>query len=105
MKSTVTILLAFLTVAGAAQAMVVSAKVGPLLREAQQMIMAKNYKGATAKLNDAEAVKSNADDETVINQMRQAIATSSLDPTKPQCSSASMGVTDCNGHPAIRAQP
>jgi hypothetical protein len=70
-------LLALLTVAGPAQAMIVSAKVGPLLNQAMQMINAKDYKGATAKLNEAEAVKSNPDDETVINQMRQAIAISS----------------------------
>jgi phage gp29-like protein len=51
----------------------VSMKVGPLLKEAQQMIAAKNYEGATAKLNKAEAVKFNPDDETVITQMRQAV--------------------------------
>ena len=44
--------------AGLAQAMVVSLKVGPLLKQAQQMMAAKNYKGATDKLNEAEAVKS-----------------------------------------------
>lgn len=104
MKRTAAILLAFLTVAGPAQAMVVSAKVGPLLKEAQQMIIAKNYKGATAKLNEAEAVKSNPDDETVINQMRQAIAVSSSDPTQPNCTSARMGITKCDGR-AIGAQP
>ena len=70
-------LLALLIMAGPAQAMIVSAKVGPLLNQAMQMINAKDYKGATAKLNEAEAVKSNPDDETVINQMRQAIAISS----------------------------
>jgi hypothetical protein len=51
---------------------IVSPKVGPLLKEAQQMIAAKNFEGATVKLNEAEAVKVYADDETVINQMRRA---------------------------------
>lgn len=51
----------------------VSAKVGPLLRQAQQMIAAKNYDGAAAKLDEAETVKFNPDDETVINQMRHAV--------------------------------
>jgi hypothetical protein len=104
MKRTAVALLAFLIMAGAAQAMVVSAKVGPLLKEAQQMMIAKNYKGATAKLNEAEAVKSNPDDETVINQMRQAIAASSSDPTQPSCTSAQMGITRCDGR-AIGSQP
>jgi hypothetical protein len=38
------------------------------------MIADKNFEGATAKLNEAEAVKSNPDDEKVINQMRRAVA-------------------------------
>jgi hypothetical protein len=58
----------------------VSKEVGPLLKEAQQMIAAKNYEGAMAKLNEAEAVKSNPDDETVINQFRRFIAVSSSRP-------------------------
>jgi len=90
--------------AGHAQAMVVSPRVGPLLKEAQQMIAAKNYKGATAKLNEAEAVKSNPDDETVINQMRRAIAVSSADLTQPHCTSDRMAVTNCNGR-AVGTQP
>ena len=104
MKTIAVILLAFLTVAGAAQTMVVSAKVGPLLQEAQKMIAAKDYEGATAKLNEAEAVKSNPDDETVINQMRHAITVSSSDPALPSCTSARMGITNCNGR-AVGAQP
>jgi len=104
MKRTAVILLALATMAGHAQAMVVSPKVGPLLKEAQQMIAAKNYKGATAKLDEAEAVKSNPDDETVINQMRRAIAVSSVDLTQPHCTSARMGMTKCDGQ-AIGAQP
>jgi len=104
MKRIAAVLLAFLTLAGAAQAMVVSPKVGPLLKEAQTMMAARNYKGATAKLNEAEAVKSNPDDETVISQMRQAIAVSSSDPTQPYCTSARVGGTRCDGR-AIGAQP
>lgn len=74
MKRTAAILLAFLTMAGSAEAMIVSQKVGPLLREAQTLIAAKEVKAAQAKLDEAEAVKSDAvDDETVINQIRHAI--------------------------------
>ena len=51
----------------------VSKDVGPLLKEAQAMYQAGNYQGALAKLDEAEAVKVYADDETVINQFRQAI--------------------------------
>ena len=35
------------------------------------MAQAKNYKGAMAKLNEAEAAKSTPDDTTVINQLKQ----------------------------------
>jgi len=55
----------------------VSAGVGPLLKDAQQMIAAKNYEGATAKLNQADAVKSNPDDAMVIDAMRKYIQYSS----------------------------
>ena len=47
------------------------------------MINAKNYEGATAKLNEAEAVKFNRDDETVINQFRHAIEIASSRPPQP----------------------
>jgi len=97
MKRIAAIMLALLSVTAPAQAYIISAKVGPLLKEAQQMIAAKNYKGALAKVNEAEAVKSNPDDETVINQFRDVIAAVSLDPTQPQCTSAGMGVTRCDG--------
>ena len=83
MKRIAAIMLALLSVTAPAQAYIISAKVGPLLKQAQQMIAAKNYKGATAKVNEAEAVKSNPDDETVINQFRDVIAAVSLDPTQP----------------------
>jgi hypothetical protein len=72
-----------LVLAVPAQAVTVSAKVGPLLNEAKQLIAAKNYKGAQAKLNEAEAAASTADDRTVINQMKNAIAISSADPNTP----------------------
>jgi hypothetical protein len=66
-----------------AEAITVSPKVGPLLKEAQALIAAKNYKGALAKLNEAEAVKSTPDDTTIINQFKSAIAISSADPNTP----------------------
>jgi hypothetical protein len=47
MKRTAAILLALLAMAGPAQAFTVSAAVGPLIKDAQQMIAARNYKGAT----------------------------------------------------------
>ncbi len=97
MKRTTAILLALLTLAGQAQAYTVSAQVGPLLRQAQEMIVAKNYKAALVKVNEAEAVKSTSDDAYVIAQFRNAIAGASLDPTQPQCTSARMGITKCDG--------
>ena len=77
MKITAAIYLALMTMAGQAQAMTVSAKVGPLIKETMTLIAAKDYKAATAKLNEAEAVKAYPDDETVINQFRQLIASKS----------------------------
>jgi hypothetical protein len=102
MKITAAVLLALMTIAGPAQAMLISLKVGPLLKEAQALIAAKNYKAATAKLDEAEAVKAYPDDETVIDEFRAVIASASLDPTQPQCNGAAMGVTRCDGH---RVQP
>ena len=61
----------------------VSPKVGPLLKEAQTLIAAKNYAGAKAKLNEAEAAASSSDDRTVINQFRSALSISSADPNTP----------------------
>ncbi|HEY1878153.1 MAG TPA: hypothetical protein VGG66_11820 [Rhizomicrobium sp.] len=74
---------AALTMAGPAQALTVSNKVGPLVKEAQSLAQAKNYKGALAKLSEAEAVKSTPDDTTVINQLKQYIAVASADPNTP----------------------
>ena len=78
MKGTAAILLALLAIAGPSQAYTVSARVGPLLNEAMAMIEAKNYKAATAKLAEAEAVKVSADDEAVISQFRQVIQIKTL---------------------------
>jgi hypothetical protein len=58
----------------------VSKEVGPLLKEAQTLIAAQNYEGAMAKMNEAEAVKSNPDDTTVINAMRKYIEYASSPP-------------------------
>ena len=82
MKITAAILLALMTIAAPAQAYTISKEVGPLLIDAQALIAAKDYKAAQAKLNEAEtkaneAEDVNPDDETVINQFRQLIASQS----------------------------
>lgn len=69
--------------AAPAQAVTVSAKVGPLLKEAQGLIAAKNYAAAKAKLNEADAAASTPDDHAIINQFRSAISISSADPNTP----------------------
>ncbi len=74
---------AVMAVTAPVQAATVSAKVGPLLKEAQALIAAKNYKAAMAKLNEAEAAKSTPDDTAIINQFKSAIAISSADPNTP----------------------
>ena len=61
----------------------VSIKVGPLIKEALTLAQAKNYKAALAKLDEAEAVKAYADDETVINQVRNYIDVVSSPPQTP----------------------
>ncbi len=58
---------------GSAGALTVSEKVGPLVKEAQSLDRAGSYKAAMGKLDEADAVKSTPDDETVINQLRQFI--------------------------------
>ena len=69
-----------LALAAPAQAATVSAHVGPILKEAQALATAGNYKGAMAKLNEAEAAQGKtADDTAVINQMKQYIAVKSGD--------------------------
>src|SRR5437868_12945828 len=74
---------AALVLSAPAQAATVSAKVGPLLKEAQALISAKNYSAARAKLNEAEAAASTPDDRAIINQFKSAIAISSADPNTP----------------------
>ena len=74
---------AALVLAPTAQAATVSAKVGPLLKEAQAMIAAKNFAGAKTKLNEAEAAASTPDDHAIIAQFKSAIAISSADPNTP----------------------
>ena len=101
MRRTAAILLTLLTIAGPAQALIVSEKVGPVIKQAQSLAQAKHYKAALAKLNEAEAVKSNPDDGIVINQLRQFIAVSSSDQLGlPLCTSAQTGATRCDGQPA-----
>ena len=56
-----------------AGALTVSEKVGPLVKEAQYLDQTGNDKAAMAKLDEADAVKSTPDDETVIKQLRQFI--------------------------------
>jgi hypothetical protein len=97
----ITLLLALMTMAASAQAYTISAKVGPLLKQAQALIAAKNYQGAMAKVNEAEAVKSYPDDATVINEYRTAIEISSLGPGAATCTTPGM-VTRCDGR---RVQP
>jgi hypothetical protein len=58
----------------------VSKDVGPLLKDAQSLAQAEDYKGAMAKVNEAEAVKVTQDDETVIDQMRTAFAVMQAQP-------------------------
>lgn len=80
---TATVGAAGLALTAPAQALTVSAKVGPMLKEAQAMIAAKNYAGAKAKLSEAEAAASTPDDHTIINQFKAAISISSADPNTP----------------------
>lgn len=74
---------AFLIMAGPVQALTVSTKVGPLIQEALTLAQAKDYNGASAKLDEAETVKAYPDDETVIQQIRQYIAVASSHPSQP----------------------
>jgi hypothetical protein len=61
----------------------VSAQVGPLLKEAQTLAQAEDWKGAMDKVNAAEAVKTFPDDENVISQLRQYIAVKSSQSPQP----------------------
>jgi hypothetical protein len=70
---------AALVMAAPAEAATVSTKVGAALKEAQALAAAGNYKGAMAKVNEAEAAKSSPDDAAIINQMKQYIGVKSGD--------------------------
>jgi hypothetical protein len=70
---------AALVMAAPAEAATVSTKVGTALKEAQALAAAGNYKGAMAKVNEAEAAKSTPDDAAIINQMKQYIGVKSGD--------------------------
>ena len=71
---------AALVLAAPAQAATVSAHVGPLLKEAQALANAGNYKGAMAKISEAESAQGKTPDDTVvINQMKQYIGVKSGD--------------------------
>ena len=107
MKRTAAVMLALLTLAAPAQALIVSKNVGPLIKDAQSLAQAKHYKAALAKLDQAEAVKATPDDETVINQVRQYIARASLDPADFPCTinDGRGGVTRCDGRSLAGVQP
>ena len=71
---------ASLVLSAPAEAAAVSAKVGAALKEAQSLAAAGNYKGAMAKVNEAEAVPNRtADDNQIISQMKQYIGVKSGD--------------------------
>lgn len=74
----------------------VSAHVGALLQEAQTMAKAGNWKGAAAKVNEAEGqANKTAADTQVINQMKNFIAVSSGDTSTPAGAKAKFA-TDYN---------
>jgi hypothetical protein len=64
---------AVLVMAAPAQALTVSAKVGPLLNEAKALMASGKYDAALAKLREADAAKSTPDDTAAINSMKQYI--------------------------------
>lgn len=74
----------------------VSAHVGALLQEAQTMAKAGNWKGAAAKVSEAEGqANKTAADTQVINQMKNFIAVSSGDTSTPAGAKAKFA-TDYN---------
>ena len=81
-----------------AQAATVSAKVGPLLKEAQALISAKNYGAAKAKLNEAEAAASTSDDRAIIKQFQNLLAVNSADPNTPAGAKAKFAQDYNAGH-------
>jgi hypothetical protein len=64
---------AVLVMVAPAQALTVSAKVGPLLNEAKALMASGKYDAALAKLREADAAKSTPDDTAAINSMKQYI--------------------------------
>ena len=87
---TTAFLLGTATVCGAALVLsapasaAVSAKVGKPLQEAQKLAGEGNYKAAMAKLNEAEAVPGkSAEENKIINQMKEFIAVKSGDTNTP----------------------
>ena len=77
--STATVCAAALVLSTPAAA-AVSAKVGKPLQEAQKLAAAGNYKGAMAKVNEAEAIPGKSAEETkIIAQMKDFIAVKSGD--------------------------
>ena len=89
---------AALVLAPTAQAATVSAKVGPLLKEAQALISAKNYGAAKAKLNEAEAAASTSDDRAIIKQFQNLLAVNSADPNTPAGAKAKFAQDYNAGH-------
>jgi hypothetical protein len=73
MKRMAAVMLALLAIAGSARALTVSMKVGPLLKEAEDLRRAGNRKAAMAKLDKAEAVaaRTTQDDAVVVKMMKQ----------------------------------
>jgi len=70
--------------APATMAQTVSHQVGTLLQEAQALANAGNYRGAMAKVNEAESAPGKTgDDTTVINQMKNYLAVKSGDTSTP----------------------
>ncbi|HKQ11098.1 MAG TPA: hypothetical protein VJS85_07915 [Rhizomicrobium sp.] len=79
-----------------AQTATVSAHVGALLQEAQNLAKAGNWKGAAAKVNEAEGqANKTAADTQIINQMKHFIAVSSGDTSTPAGAKAKFA-TDYN---------
>ncbi len=70
---------AVLFTAAPSQAATVSNKVGTLLKEAQGLAAAGNYKSAMAKVREAEAAKLSPDDTVIIDQMKLYIGVRSGD--------------------------
>lgn len=82
--------------AAQAQTATVSAHVGALLQEAQNLAKAGNWRGAAAKVNEAEGqANKTAADTQVINQMKNFIAVSSGDTSTPAGAKAKFA-TDYN---------